>query len=102
MQKQMKKMSKPQKHKSVNPRSIPKSQADVDRAYEKGKLDAMTIFLNICVFTLGSDMGMSDDDLETFNKRFVKNLECHLMGEMREKDIRDTLLAERGWEVQRD
>ena len=86
--------------KRINPRKIPKSQADVDRAYEKGKLDAMTIFLNICVFTLGSDMGMSDDDLEIFNKRFVKNLECHIMGEMREKDIRDTLLAERGWQIE--
>lgn len=86
--------------KKLNPRKIPKSQADVDRAYEKGKLDAMTIFLNICVFTLGSDMGMSDDDLEIFNKRFVKNLECHIMGEMREKDIRDTLLAERGWQIE--
>lgn len=93
-------MSKPQKHKSVNPNKIPKTQADVDRAYEKGKVDAMTIFLNICVFTLGSDMGMSDDDLETFNKRFVKNLECHILGEMREKDIRDTLLAERGWQIE--
>lgn len=86
--------------KRINPRKIPKSQADVDRAYEKGKLDAMTIFLNICVFTLGSDMGMSDDDLEIFNKRFIKNLECHIMGEMREKDIRDTLLAERGWQIE--
>ena len=94
-------MAKPQKHKT-NPLKIPKTQADVDRAYEKGRVDAMTIFLNICVFTLGCDMGMSDDDLETFHKRFVKILECHLMGEMREKDIRDTLLTERGWEVQRD
>lgn len=92
-------MAKPQKRKT-NPNKIPKTQADVDRAYEEGRLEAMTTFLNVCVFTLGSDMSMSDDDLETFNKRFIKNLECHLMGEMREKDIRDTLLAERGWEVQ--
>lgn len=92
-------MSKPQKSKT-NPKKIPKSQVDVDRAYEKGKTDAMTIFLNICVFTLGSDMGMSDEDLELFNKRFIKNLECHIMGEMSEKDIRETLLAEKGWEIQ--
>lgn len=92
-------MAKPQKRKT-NPLKIPKTQADVDRAYEKGRLDAMTLFLNICVFTLGSDMGMSDEDLETFNKRFVKNLECHLTGEMSAKDIRDTLLSENGWEIQ--
>ena len=79
--------------KRINPRKIPKTQADVDRAYEKGKLDAMTIFLNICVFTLGSDMGMSDEDLELFNKRFIKNLECHIMGEMREKDIHNRRAA---------
>ena len=92
-------MAKPQKRKT-NPNKIPKTQADVDRAYEKGRLDAMTLFLNICVFTLGSDMGMSDEDLEIFNKRFVKNLECHLTGEMSAKDIRDTLLSENGWEIQ--
>lgn len=92
-------MAKPQKHKT-NPNKIPKTQADVDRAYEEGRLEAMTAFLNVCIFTLGSDMGMSDEDLETFNRRFIKNLECHLMGEMREKDIRDTLLAERGWKIE--
>lgn len=92
-------MAKPQKHKT-NPLKIPKTQADVDRAYEEGRLEAMTTFLNVCIFTLGSDMGMSDEDLETFNRRFIKNLECHLMGEMREKDIRDTLLVERGWQIE--
>lgn len=92
-------MSKPQKHKT-NPLKIPKTQADVDRAYEKGREDAIKILLNICVYTLGSDMGMSDEDLEIFNKRFIKNLECHLTGEMTEKDIRETLLAEKGWEIE--
>lgn len=86
--------------KRINPRRIPRSQADVDKAYEKGRDDAIQIFLNVCLYTLGPDMGMDDDGLELFNKRFLKNLECHIHGELTDKDMTSAMLEEKGWEVE--
>lgn len=84
----------------TNPKRIPRSQADVDKAYDEGFYDGLRDALDIMVYTLGCDCEMSDDWLDFFHERFMKNLDCHVHGELSTKDMRKTMYAEKGWEVQ--
>lgn len=86
--------------KKLNPKKIPKSQADVDKAYGEGFYNGLRDALDIMVYTLGCDCEMSDDWLDFFHERFMKNLDCHVHGELSTKDMRETMYAEKGWEVQ--
>lgn len=84
----------------INPNKIPKTQADVDRAYGQGYEDAATNFLDIMVYTLGCDCDMSDEWLDFFHKRFMANMDSWLHGELTQYDMRSTAYAEKGWEVE--
>lgn len=86
--------------KRVSPRRIPKTQADVDKAYLKGLHDRRLDVLDVVVYTIGCDCEMSDDWLEFFNERFMKNLRCHLFGELSTDDMRRTAYAERDWKIE--
>lgn len=97
-------MPMPQKHtlnrsKNTNPRRIPRSEADVLKAYSDGFNDGMQDLMDLMVFTIGADMEMPDEWLDKFHERFMKNLECHVHGELTRHDLRSTLYAEKGWEV---
>ena len=85
--------------KKVNPRKRPKTQADVDKAYDAGMMEGLKLFFDIALLTL-ADLGLNDEGLDAFNKRFNKMVECCLDGEMKPQDIRETLADEKGWEVQ--
>ena len=84
--------------KRKNPRSVPKTKADVDRAYEQGVHDGMMMFLNIALLTF-NDIGCEDEFLERFNKKFNSNLESHVKRFINERDIQETLKSEKGWEI---
>lgn len=86
--------------KTTNPRKIPRTQADVDKAYAQGFEDGMRDIVDIMVYTIGADMDMDDDFLDRFHERFIKNLDCHVNGELRTYDLRSALYAEKGWEVE--
>ena len=85
--------------KRKNPTKIPRTQQDVDRAYDEGMMAGLKLFFDIALLTL-ADMGLNDEGMEAFNKRFNKMVECHLDGELKQRDIRDTLMDEKGWEIQ--
>lgn len=79
----------------INPRRIPRSQADVDKAFRDGA--AMT--LEIMVFTLGTDMDMSDEWLDRFHERYMAHLRAYNAGYITTEDLRNTSLQEKGWEL---
>lgn len=89
-----------QKHKTKNPNNAQRTQKDVNRAYGEGFYNGLRDAIDIMVYTLGCDCEMADDWLEFFHERFMKNFECHVHGELSTKDMRDTVYAEKGWEVQ--
>ena len=86
--------------KKTNPRKIPRTQADVDKAFDMGFECGARDLLDVMVYTLGSDMEMSDEWLEFYHARFIKNYECHVHGELTTSDMRRTVYAEKGWEVE--
>lgn len=89
-----------QNRKSINPKKVQRTEADVRRAYDKGFSDGLRDLLDVMVYTLGADMEMDDDWLDFFHDRFMKNMECHYKGELTTHDLRSTVYEEKGWEVQ--
>lgn len=83
----------------INPRKIPRSQADVERAFNEGFIDGAKDFLDVMVFTLGCDCDMSDEWLDFFHERFMANYDSHINGELTTSDMKKTAYAEKGWEV---
>lgn len=88
-----------QKHKT-NPNKIPRSQADVLKAYDQGVDAGAKMLLDVMVYTLGCDMDCSDEWLDHFHERFMKNMDCHINGELSSRDMQSTAYAEKGWEVE--
>lgn len=84
----------------TNPKRIPRTEADVQRAYSEGFQDGMRDIMDVMVYTLGAECEMSDDWLDFFHERFMKNLECHVHGELTTYDMRKTLYAEKNWRVE--
>ena len=91
---------KSKSRKNTNPRRISRTEADVQRAYSEGFQDGMEDLIDVMVFTIGADMDMPDDWLDRFHERFMKNLECHVHGELTTYDMRNTLYAEKNWRVE--
>ena len=83
----------------TNPKRIPRTEADVQKAYSDGFQDGMRDIMDVMVYTLGAECEMSDEWLDFFHERFMKNLLCHVHGELTTYDMRKTLYAEKGWEV---
>lgn len=79
----------------TNPRRIPRSQADVEKAFRDGA--AMT--MELMIFTLGTDMDMSDEWLEKFHERYMAHLRAYHAGYITAEDLRKTTLSEKGWEL---
>lgn len=82
--------------KKKNPRRLPRSQADVDSAFQ----DGATLTLDLMPFTLGTDMEMSDEWLETFHERYMAHLRALKAGYITQEDLRETTLIEKGWKLE--
>jgi len=86
--------------KKTNPNKIPRTAADVLKAYDNGVETGAKMMLDVMVYTLGCDMDMSDEWLDKFHERFMKNMDCHINGELTARDMRQTAYFEKGWEVE--
>ena len=84
-----------QKHKQTNPRRIPRTQADVEKAFHDGAATLMHIVL----FTIGTDMEVSDEWLDKFHDRFTAHIDALKTGYLTTDDMRQTTFEERGWET---
>ena len=83
----------------INPQRIPKTQADVNKAYDLGVDAGMRLLMDVMVYTLGCDMDCDDEWLSFFHDRFMANVDSHLHGELTQRDMRSTAYAEKGWEI---
>lgn len=87
------------KRNKVNPRRIPRSQADVERARDEGADIGAQLMLDLMVFTLATDFNLPDTWLDRFHERFMAHMESYTKGYLTQEDMRSTTLTERGWEV---
>ena len=81
--------------KKVNPRRKPASVADMNRAYR----DGCVLTFDLMLFTLATDMEVSPEWLDTFHDRYMAHLRAYKAGYITQKDLRDALKQETGWEL---
>lgn len=87
--------------KKVNPRNIPRTQADVNRADKDGFRRGFVLCMDLMVFTIGTDFqNLPDDWLERFHERFMSHMDSYNKGYLTQHDMRQTALAEKGWGVE--
>lgn len=54
--------------KSTNPRKIPRTQADVDRAEEQGRITGMEFMATVTIWVLLDKHNATDDEIQVFNE----------------------------------
>lgn len=80
----------------VNPRHVPVSMADVNKAYR----DGCVLTMDIMLFTLATDMEVSPEWLDRFHERYMAHLKAHRAGYLSQDDMRETTKEETGWEFE--
>lgn len=85
--------------KRVNPRRVPCSLADVERARSEGADAGAKLMLDVMIYTLGTDFNLPDAWLAKYHERFMAHIDDFVKGYISQEDMRKTTLAERGWEV---
>ena len=80
--------------KKPNPRKIPRTQADVDRAFQMGCYTGSETALIILVHTI-CDLGADDDFVEDVWDKYRYNLDSIHKDYMKLMDIKRTLESER-------
>ena len=78
----------------VNPRRVPVSYADVNRAYQEG----CVLTFDLMLFTLTTDMGVSPEWMDKFHERYMSHLAAYKTGYITQDDLRKATLEESGWE----
>ena len=78
----------------TNPRRIPRTQADVEKAYELGKMAGTELCLTLVLFTLQDKFGAGDAELTEFSDAFHYTLDSLDKGYITEADIKKVLKDE--------
>ena len=78
----------------TNPRRIPRSQADVERAREQGRDEGINGALTIMLFTLMDKFGADDAQLREFADAFSYTVDSIERGYITEADLRKVVREE--------
>ena len=71
----------------TNPRRIPRTQVDVDRAYERGSEEGVNGALIIMLYTLMDKFGVDDAQLKEFADAFSFTVDSIEKGYITEADL---------------
>ena len=77
--------------KKVNPRKIPKTQADVDRAYERGKTEGAKSSIIIMMYAMKDKFGATDAELAEFFNAITYTVESINKGYITEKELQTVM-----------
>lgn len=77
--------------KKVNPRNIPRSQADVDKAYERGKTDGAKSSIIIMMYAMKDKFGATDEQLAEFFEAITYTVDSINKGYITEKDLQTVI-----------
>lgn len=82
--------------KRKSPRSIPRTQQDVDRAYEKGLIDGTKSALTILLYVLKDKFGADDEQIQAFSDEFNNVIDSIDKGYVTEADLATVVREEYG------
>lgn len=86
--------------KKVNPNRIPRTQADVDKAYVRGRDEGTALCLTLVLYTLQDKFGADDSVLTEFHEAFQYTLDSLEKGYITEADLRTVLKEEYGTQIE--
>lgn len=78
----------------VNPKRVPRTQADVDKAYNKGMLFGVEFAINMVLFVLKDKRNAPDEDLKKFKDEFMYACDSVETGYLKYPDIKHVLSGE--------
>lgn len=73
--------------KSPNPRKIPRTQADVDRAEEHGRITGMEFMATVTIWVLLDKHNAPDDEIQVFNEEIKYLMDSIAKGYVSYPDI---------------
>lgn len=85
--------------KKTNPRKVPKTQVDVDRAEFEGRVQGAQLMLTCIIWLLCDKHNAPDDELKQFSGEIQYLLENIAAGNVSFPLVKKTLKEEHGWEV---
>ena len=77
--------------KKTNPRRVPKTQADVDKAYERGRTDGAKSSIIIMMYAMKDKFGASDEQLTEFFEAITYTVDSINKGYITEKDLQTVI-----------
>lgn len=80
----------------TNPRKIPRTQQDVDRAYERGRCEGINGALVLFLYTMLDKFNADDATLKEFSAAFNYTLESVERGYVTGADLRRVVKEEYG------
>ena len=82
--------------KTTNPRKIPRTQADVDKAYDKGLIDGTVCGLTVMLYVLKDKFDADDEQLQEFSKAFNYIVDSMAKGYITQADLKCVVKEEYG------
>lgn len=90
-------MSKmPKTGSTSNPRRLPRTQADVEKAYKRGMNDGLQGALTIMLYVMRDKFAAQDDQLESFADAFNYTVDSINRGYISTKDLQGVIKDEYG------
>lgn len=87
-------MGKKKQKQKTNPRNIPRSQADVDRAYQDGADFGCVFCPTLSILALKDKFGFTNEQITDFRRAFHTTLESHNAGEIKFREVKQALLGD--------
>ena len=84
----------------LNPRKIPKTQADCDKAYKRGQTETIEFACAVACISLHDVFSPSGEQMQKFNQKFNQTVSAILNGEIKYADIVNALKEEYGLEME--
>ena len=85
--------------KRTNPKKIPRTQADVDRAQEQGRLDGREFMATLTLWILLDRHDAPDEDVQVLNEEIKYLMDSITKGYVSYPDIRRAMKEEHDTEV---
>ena len=80
----------------VNPRRVPRSQFDVDKAYDRGLTDGTVCGLTVMLYVMKDKFGADDDQLKQFSDAFNYVIDSMARGYITQADLKCVVREEYG------
>lgn len=86
-------------NKRPNPRRLPATQADVNRAYKEGRHEGYMHLMRLFLWVWCDDFGATRDDVRRMGERIRFYAGEIASGRLRWKDIKEAMVDEHDWDI---